>query len=84
MDLETFNWYLLLISAILLTTASTFVLVRLRFHLELSGYVILSLYILVMGLKLIPVQIERDNTLIIIIGPIASNLIWAALFYFVF
>ena len=84
MDIETFNWHLQLVSAIILIMATTFVLIRLRFHLELSTYVILSLYFLVIALRLIPVQFEREHTVIIIMWPIASNMIWVALFYFVF
>jgi hypothetical protein len=37
-----------------------------------------------MMLRLIPTDFERSHPVLLILWPIASNMIWAALFYFVF
>ena len=84
MELQTLNYYLELTSLVILALCAIFVLIILRFRLDLAGYVILSLYLLGMILRVIPNEVARQYPVLIVIWPIASILIWAILFYFVF
>lgn len=60
------------------------VLITLRFHLDLAAYMILSLYLIVMALRFIPNNLSASDPILIVLFPLSSNMIWTALFYFVF
>ena len=73
------DWTVLVITAI--TEVSIFV--KLSFKLDFAGIFIAITYISVMLLRILPGQIE-SAILVTILWPIASNIIWVILYYFIF
>ena len=84
MDLDTFNYYMQLASFIILLASTLFVLCILRVRLDVFAYIIITLYLLVQLLRLIPNELEKSHPALLVLWPFASNMIWAILFYFVF
>ena len=84
MDIEVFNYYLQLASFIVLLTSTVTVLALIRFRIDLAASFILTLYLSVMIVRLVPNNFEKSNPILLALWPLASNLIWAALYYFIF
>jgi hypothetical protein len=84
MEIEDFNYYLQLVSFIILLLSIVIILGLIRFRIDTAAALILTLYLSVMLVRLAPNNFEKSNPLLLVLWPLASNLIWAALFYFIF
>jgi hypothetical protein len=85
--LDKFNQLLNLCALTLSILVSTFVFVKLRFKLDGAAYVIVFAYILVMIARLIsdiPAVKEGAKYLAVALWPVASNLVWGVLYYFIY
>jgi hypothetical protein len=84
MDIEDINYFLQLVSFIILLVATVTILGLIRFRIDIAASFILVLYLCVMVIRLVPNNFERSSPVLLVLWPLASNLIWAALYYFIF
>jgi hypothetical protein len=84
MEIEEVNYYLQLVSFIILFISIVTILGLIRFRIDIAAALILILYLSVMLIRLAPNNFEKSNPMLLVLWPLASNLIWAALFYFIF
>jgi hypothetical protein len=84
MEIEEVNYYLQLVSCVVLMLSMVTILGLIRFRIDLAAALILTLYLSVMLIRLAPNNFEKSSPMLLVLWPLASNLIWAALFYFIF
>ena len=88
MDLEnltSFNKYLDVVTLTITSTITVAVLYKLKFRLDKAAFVILSVYLTSMIIRVIQNFFrQNDNPVVLVLWPVSSNMIFAVLFYFVF
>jgi hypothetical protein len=83
--LESFNKYLDIGTLTITSTLTAVVLFKLKFRLDKAAYVIITIYLMSMALRVIQNQISIPNhPLMSIMWPLASNLIFGIQYFFVF
>jgi hypothetical protein len=88
MDLEhltSFNKYLDIVSLTITSTITVAVFYKLKFRLDKAAFVILSIYLISMIIRVIQNFFQQnDNRVVLVLWPVSSNMIFTVLFYFVF
>ena len=88
MDVEhltSFNKYLDIVSLTITSSITVAVFYTLKFRLDKAAFVILSIYLMSMIIRVIQNFFQQNNnSVVLVLWPVSSNMIFTVLFYFVF
>ncbi len=83
-NLQNFNFYLDIFGLAFSLLLCSIILLKLRFRLDRTAYLIIGTYLASMVLRVVQNSLKKPSPLVLILWPISSNAITGILFNFVF